>query len=70
MAYYKIRMKDKDTYKPYHAYVSAYDKTEARQAVRCELLNDEKDDVIDGITEITEQEYIEGYAEFGDGIRR
>lgn len=67
MAYYKIRMvSDVNTY---HAYVSANDKTEARQAVRFELLEDEKEDIIDAITEIAEEEYRKGYKLFGEGVR-
>ena len=71
MAYYKVRMLNKDNLKScYHAYVTAYDKAEAAQAVRWELLSEEKDDVIDAITEISEEEYLDGYKNFGDGIRR
>lgn len=71
MGYYKIRMLDKDNLKKkYHAYVSAFDKTEAREAVRYELLNDEKEDIIDGIIEISQEEYEEGYKNFGNGERK
>lgn len=67
MAYYKIRMvSDVNTY---HVYVSANDKTEARQAIRYELLEDEKEDIIDAITEITKEEYEKGYQLFGQGER-
>ena len=37
--------------------------------VRYELLDDEKGDVIDTVEEITEEEFVEGYKNFGDGVR-
>ena len=67
--YYKIRMLNKDNLQPYHVYVSAFDKAEAKQMVRNELLDEEKEDMIDAIIEISEKEYAEGYRKFGDGVR-
>lgn len=53
----------------YNAYATGYAKAEAIFNIRCELLPDEADDGIFCITEIDEDEYIEGYKRFGDGIR-
>lgn len=68
MAYWKVRMID-DNSNIYHAYTTGYDKYEASLNVRDELLNDEKNDYLDWITEITEEEYEKGYAEYGNGVR-
>ena len=71
MGYFKILMRDKDNPKrEYNAYVPGFDKNEAIQAVRYELLDDEKDDEIFAITEIPEEEYLKGYKEFGEGFRK
>ncbi len=70
MAYYKLRMIPRNgECKPYHAYTTGYDKSEASINVRDELLSGETFDVIDAITEISEEEYNKGYAEFGNGVR-
>lgn len=70
MGYYKIRMLDKNNLKrKYHAYVQAYNKMEAKEEIKYELLDDEKDDIVDGIMEISEEEYVEGYRKFGDVVR-
>ena len=55
--------------KEYNAYTTAYNKKEAVYNIRNELLDDEQGDEILAITEIDEEEYIEGYKQFGDGIR-
>lgn len=68
--YFKVKLLDRFNLKrSYHAYVSAFDKKEARQMVRYELLDDEKGDVIDVVEEITKEEFVEGYKNFGDGVR-
>ena len=70
MPYYKVRMLYKDNYnKSYNVYVLAFDKKEAKQIARNELLEDEKDDVIDAVQEISQIEYIKGCDAFGNGIR-
>lgn len=72
MAYYKALMffYDDEGRHEYYAYAEAHDKTEAPQTIREELLDDEKEDNIDCITEITEEEFVKGYKDFGDGVRR
>ena len=68
--YYKVRIKYYDNGEHiYNAYVMAFDKKEASINVRYELLEDEKEDFIDDIIEITENEYLEGVKEFGNGVR-
>ena len=53
----------------YNAYTTGYNKEEARQNIRDELLEDEKEDEIMCITQIDEDEYIKHYKEFGNGVR-
>ena len=69
MAYYKVRMRERDSDGFYYTYVSAYNKKEVPYALRCELLDDEKEDIVDAVSEISEEEYEEGYKRFGDGER-
>ena len=71
MAYYKALMTafDDEGRHEYWAYGEAYDKKEARLAIRDELLDYEKDDYMEMPTEITEEEFVKGYKEFGNGVR-
>lgn len=70
MAYYKVRMLDVDHLDiSYHVYLTAFNKIEAREAVRYELLEVEQEDVIDAITEISEEEYLKKREAFIDGER-
>lgn len=70
--YYKVRFvwNDEDNNRhEYYAYTTANNKDEARENVVCELTDNERDDRIDAVIEITEEEYVKGYREFGNGIR-
>ncbi len=69
MAYYKVRMKDRNTFKCYHAYISAFDEAEARKSIKYELLDEEQEDIVDAVIKISKEEYEEGYKRFGDGER-
>lgn len=66
--YYRLRMCTENGTE-YYAYTTANNKEEAREAIRDELLQDEKEDRIIVVVPISEKEYDVGYKQFAYGER-
>ena len=66
--YYRLRMRTEKG-REYYAYATADNKKEAREVIRDELLQDEKEDRIMVIVPISEKEFEVGYKRFADGER-